>query len=204
MTRWTAIMPFNFGRPRKTRLAAILSPEERDALALAMARHVAGALAAAPSIGAVRLLSPLDPGLPGTLWVEDRGGGLNAELEAARDALAGGPVLLIHADLPLLAPADAETLIAAAADHGAAIAPDAARLGTNALALADGRPVTLAFGMDSLARHRNALPGAPLVERPGLVHDVDDEASLRAAMASGFVPPFPTTRFASWGIATSI
>ncbi|HEX7852736.1 MAG TPA: 2-phospho-L-lactate guanylyltransferase [Sphingobium sp.] len=204
MTRWTAIIPFNFGRPRKTRLSAILSAEERDALALAMAEHVVRTLGAAPSIRAIRLLSPVNPMLPGTIWVEDRGLGLNGELAAARDNLAGDPALLIHADLPLLTGEDVEALLSAASAHGTAIAPDLAGMGTNALALADGRPVTLAFGEDSFARHRATLPGAPLVERPGLALDVDDAASLRAAMASGFALPFPAEHLATGGIATSI
>lgn len=192
MTLWTAIIPFNFGRPRKTRLAAILSPDERNALALAMVKHVVAVLAAAPSVGAVQLLSPVDPALPETLWREDGGGGLNAELGAARDALGGAPVLLIHADLPLLTTADVEVLLAAAA-QGSAIAPDLAGRGTNALALADGGAVALSFGEDSFARHRAALPDASLVESAGLGCDVDDEGSLRMAMAHGLTLPFPAS-----------
>ncbi|HEX7871712.1 MAG TPA: 2-phospho-L-lactate guanylyltransferase [Sphingobium sp.] len=202
MTGWTAIIPFNFGRPRKTRLSTILSEAERDALAMAMARHVVAALHAAPSVAAVHLLSPVDPAVPGTLWVEDRGRGLNGELMTARTALAGAPALLIHADLPLLTGEDVEALLAAAHPAGAAIAPDAARLGTNALALADGRAVTLAFGEDSLSRHRASLPDAPLVERRGLTCDVDDEASLRAALDAGFVLPF--AGYETGGIAPSM
>ncbi|MET0365467.1 MAG: 2-phospho-L-lactate guanylyltransferase [Sphingobium sp.] len=190
MTGWTAIIPFNFGRPRKTRLSAILSVEERDALAMAMARHVVVALRTAPSVHAIRLLSPLDPSLPDTTWVEDQGHGLNCELMAARDALAGAPALLIHADLPLLTGEDVEALLAAARSSGTAIAPDAAGLGTNALALAEGRAVTLAFGENSLARHRTLLPDAPLVQHNGLTCDIDDEASLRVALDAGFILPF--------------
>jgi 2-phospho-L-lactate guanylyltransferase len=189
VTGWTAIIPFNFGRPRKTRLSAILTETERDGLAMAMAQRVVAALRTSPSVSAIRLLSPVDPVLPGTAWVEDRARGLNGELMAARDALAYVPALLIHADLPLLTGEDVEALLAAAGPTGAAIAPDMARLGTNALALAGGRTVTLAFGENSLALHRAGLPDAPLVERRGLTCDVDDEASLRAALDAGFAMP---------------
>lgn len=189
MTGWTAIVPFNHGGMCKTRLAPLLTVVERDALALAMARHVAAMLTAAPYIETILLLAPESPALPGTGWIADQGRGLNAELVEAYTGLSGRPVLLIHADLPLLTADDVEALLAAASVSGAAIAPDAAGAGTNAIALADGRPFTPAFGLDSLARHRAQLPDARLTERVGLTHDVDDPDSLRLALSLGFAPP---------------
>lgn len=194
MAGWTAILPFNFGRPRKTRLADILSEEARDTLARHMARHVAAVLAAAPSVETLHVLAPLDPGLPGTRWIADAGRGLNAELAAARATMPEAPVLFIHADLPLLQIDDVEALLVAAMENGAAIAPDAAAMGTNALALADAPPLLPCFGPDSFARHRLALPGVMPVDRPGLRHDVDDADSLTAVMALGFVPPVAVPR----------
>lgn len=201
---FTAIIPLNHGRPRKTRLSAILSEAERDALAMAMAHQVVEALAASSSVTALHLLSPLDPAIPGTRWIADGGTGLNAELAAARAALGEAPILFIHADLPLLEADDIEALLAAARENGVAIAPDAAGIGTNALAIADGRSLAPAFGHDSFARHRVLLPGAMPVERPGLRHDVDDPDSLAAAMALGFTLPFPSTLVAPDRIAPSI
>lgn len=201
---FTAILPFNFGRPRKTRLAATLSEPERDALAMAMAQHVARTLAEAPSIAAVHLLAPVDPALPGTIWIADRSRGLNAELAAARAALAGAPTLFIHADLPLVTPAEIEALLSAAREHGAAIAPDAGTIGTNALALADGRAFTPAFGVASFERHRAALPDAAVIREPGLAHDVDDADSLALAMARGLTMPPQANPPAQGRIAPSI
>ncbi|MET0238370.1 MAG: 2-phospho-L-lactate guanylyltransferase [Sphingobium sp.] len=186
---WTAIIPFNYGRPCKTRLAPVLSVEERDALAMAMALHVVGVVGQVPAIDSAHLLAPVDPILPGAQWLRDDGRGINSELAAARAASPGQPILIIHADLPLLAPSDVETLLRAAAVSGAAIAPDAAGRGTNAIALADDRAFVPAFGADSLAAHRSALPGAPLVDTPGLTLDVDDADSLHHAAQRGFVLP---------------
>jgi len=189
VTGWSALVPFNFGRPRKTRLAGRLSEEQRNLLALDMVRHVVAVLAAVPQVESIRLIAPVDPRLAGTQWVEDRGRGLNAELAAARERLRDGPALIIHADLPLLTPADVAFLVDMAGASGAAIAPDMAATGTNALALADGRPLALAFGADSFTRHRAALPDAAIVERTGLSLDVDDAPSLEAALGLGLSLP---------------
>lgn len=193
---WTAIVPFNFGRPCKTRLAPLLSEEERAILALAMARHVVAVLAATPGIDAIRLVAPADPALVPATWVADRGRGLNAEMDAARDAVAPMPVLFLHADLPLLGSGEVRALLDAAEVAGAAIAPDGQGLGTNAIALTDGHVFRAAFGTDSLRAHIRLLPHATRVERDGLSCDIDDAASLNHALGKGFVLPFASRRIA--------
>jgi 2-phospho-L-lactate guanylyltransferase len=189
--RWTAIVPFNYGRPCKTRLAPLLSEEERATLALTMARHVVAVLAVTPGIAKIRVIAPRDPNLPPALWIADEERGLNAELAAARAAAAPHPTLFIHADLPLVSSADLRVLLDGAEAQGAAIAPDTEGMGTNAIALADNRSFAPAFGIDSFHAHRHLLPDAGLVERDGLSCDIDDAASLRLALAHGFVWPTP-------------
>lgn len=188
MTRWTAIVAFNHGRACKTRLAPLYSAEDCNALALAMARHVLEVLAAAPSVEQVMLVAPERPPLP-CEWVRDGGRGLNAELAGVRAALAPGATLFIHADLPLLRPQDIEALLTAAAMSGAAIAPDVDGIGTNAIAMSDGRPFAPAFGVDSFAAHCAALPDAAIVETVGLGLDVDEPHSLHRALALGMRLP---------------
>ncbi|MCE7795454.1 2-phospho-L-lactate guanylyltransferase [Sphingobium sufflavum] len=197
--QWTAIVPFNHGRPCKTRLAPLLSEAERNALALAMARHVVGVLAAVPGITAIRLVAPVDPALAPALWVRDGGRGLNGELAAARAEVAPGATLFLHADLPLLTPADLRTLLDAAEAAGSALAADMAGRGTNAIALADARTFAPAFGADSLATHRQRLPDAALVARDGLSCDVDDAVGLHAATTHGFSWPIAIDRTATHG-----
>jgi 2-phospho-L-lactate guanylyltransferase len=181
---WTAIVPLNYGRDCKTRLASLLSPAERSALVEAMARHVLEELSAIPAIGQVALLSPERPPFAGDSWIADGGRGLNAELADARARFPGSATLFIHADLPLLAAADVMALLAAAGEKGAAIAPDLAGTGTNALAIADDRAAFApAFGPGSFAAHRAALPGAAIVTTEGLGLDVDEPESLHEIIA---------------------
>jgi 2-phospho-L-lactate guanylyltransferase len=188
---WTAIVPLNYGRDCKTRLASLLSPTERAALVEAMARHVLEELSAVPAIGQVALLSPERPPFAGDSWIADGGRGLNAELGDARARFPGSATLFIHADLPLLAAADVMALLAAAGEKGVAIAPDLAGTGTNALAIADDRAFTPAFGPGSFAAHRAALPGAAIVTTEGLGLDVDEPESLHEIIARhlSWLPP---------------
>ena len=91
--------------------------------------------------------------------------------------------------LPLLSADDFATLIDAASEAGAAIAPDHARTGTNALALTDATALQPAFGPSSFALHRTLLPHAAVVERPGLALDIDTPADLDHAIAAGMLMP---------------
>lgn len=184
---WTVIVPVNYGRDCKTRLSRHLSPAERVELVATMARHVLDTLSRVPAIGTLALLSPERPPFAPDAWVRDHGRGLNAELADARDQLPGPATLFIHADLPLLGAGDITALLDAAEQSGAAIAPDLAGTGTNALAIADGRPFSPAFGPGSLGAHKAALPGAAIVAREGLGFDVDEPESLQDAIARGLL-----------------
>jgi len=187
MTHWHAIVPFRAGA--KTRLAERLDAPARTALAEAMARHVLETLGRCPLVGSITLLAPARPVFApgGTGLIVDKGRGLNFELAAA---FAGAQrTLVIHADLPLVSPEDIAALIEAAAQAGAAIAPDHARTGTNALAVTVASALQPAFGPDSFALHRALLPHAAVVERAGLALDVDTPADLDCAIAAGFRHP---------------
>lgn len=184
MSGWQAIVPLNLGRACKTRLAGLLTGEERERLVAAMARHVVGRVRSVPSVTEVRVLSPDRPDLLHVAWLPDLGRGLNAELAAA---FARGRTLVIHGDLPLLAGDEVADLIAAAERAGAALAPDRAGVGTNALALAEARAFTPAFGHRSLARHFELLPHAARIDRPGLALDLDTPDDLALARRAGAV-----------------
>ena len=58
---WTALVPFKPAGVRKTRLAAALSPEARDALAERMFFHVIGALERAAMVERIVLLAAERP-----------------------------------------------------------------------------------------------------------------------------------------------
>lgn len=187
---WTALVPLKQPEARKSRLAGRLSPEARQRLSLLLFEHLVDVLRSVPSIGPILPLVEQAPVGWSGRWIRDEGRGLNAELEAARVVLGTVPLLVIHADLPLVEPADVAALLARAEEGGAAIAPDRHGEGTNAVALMAGRVFAFAFGPHSLARHR-ATPNDPsaLVERTGLGFDCDTSDDLDRAIAAGFVFP---------------
>jgi 2-phospho-L-lactate guanylyltransferase len=183
------IVPHRGLEAAKTRLAPVLDPAEREALARALLARVLGVARSASDdvvvISPSAALAPIVEDAGARLAVQ-RGLGLNAGLEQARaEALAdGAPALLVlHGDLPNLSLADVEVLAGAIPEAGGvAIAPDRAGTGTNGLAQAPADAIPFAFGSGSFARHREAAAAAGLevavVERPGLAFDLDTPADL--------------------------
>ncbi len=187
---WTALVPFKPAGERKTRLADMLSPEQRDSLAEQLFAHVLAVLGEVPWVTSVVVLSQVRPSHWAGPWRADTGMGLNGELQAARADIAG-PLMVLHSDLPLLAVADVTRLIESAERGGLAIAPDRHGTGTNAIAIADERPFAFSFGADSYRLHRQQLSsGWRMVPASGLAIDIDTPADLTLATARGFCPAF--------------
>jgi 2-phospho-L-lactate guanylyltransferase len=197
VTRTVAVVPLRDGTSGKTRLAAVLGPQDRARLVVALARHVVATLVGVPGVEAVLVVSA-DPesartamtGLVGPVHVlgqpPDRPG-LDAALDVGRDAVvrAGSAerLLVVHADLPALAADDVAALLAA--PPPVVLAPDRAGTGTNALALepADA-PFTFRFGPGSRAAHlaeaRARGHSVTEVVRPGTATDLDTPADWAA------------------------
>jgi 2-phospho-L-lactate guanylyltransferase len=186
MTRWTAIVPLKTVGERKSRLAGLLSAADRHSLSERMFAHVIAVLSGHPAIGSVVLLSALLPDDWAGFWIADEGRGLNAELEAARAQLAESPLLVLHGDLPLLAPSDIDDFLGAATRAGIAIAPDRAGRGTNALAVMPGHAISFRFGPDSCRLHLAQAPMAAVINRQGLACDIDTPEDLATAEEAGF------------------
>jgi 2-phospho-L-lactate guanylyltransferase len=183
---WTAIVPFKPRGERKTRLQSSLPPAARETLAETLFRTVIAALAATPAIAEIVLLATAAP--PGWqhAWAPDLGQGLNTELSRTRLTRNIRRLIVIHADLPFVTPADIASL--AAEDTQASIAPDRHGAGTNALALRDNLRFEFAFGPASFQRHLAAAPpGIRIVNRPGLSFDIDTTADLDLAISRGFL-----------------
>jgi 2-phospho-L-lactate guanylyltransferase len=180
---------------RKTRLAAHLGRDGREALSETLFDHVVATLRHCSQITRIIILSDAPPPTGEMEWIVDQGAGLNVELERVRAGLdmcgdmgaRAGPLLIIHADLPLLTTDDLDALLTAAQD-GLAIAPDREGTGTNALAFASPRPLKLCFGPDSFARHHAQVPDAAIITgRPGLALDIDTRDDLDEAVRLGFL-----------------
>lgn len=191
------IVPHRGLERAKTRLAGVLDPQGRAALAERLLRHVLSAAVATSH--QVVVISP-DAGLEGVVesvgarLAVQRGMGLNAGLAQARDeAMRDGVEVLavLHGDLPDLAPDDITALINAVRAPGpeVAVAPNAAGSGTNGLVLLPPDAMDFHFGPDSLAAHRAAAErsGARLtvIRRAGLAFDVDTPQDLAAWLDGG-------------------
>lgn len=180
----------------KTRLAPVLEPGERLALARELLERVLRVIRQAchevvvitPSEELGPVVEPI-----GARLVVQRGMGLNAGLEQARAAAINEGIELLgvlHGDLPNLGPDDVRALLdAVPAPRGVAIAPDRAGLGTNGLALRPPGVIGFAFGVGSLAAHRAAAHAAgvvpAIVDSPGLAFDLDTPADLARWLEAG-------------------
>jgi 2-phospho-L-lactate guanylyltransferase len=186
MNRWHALVPIKQGGNGKSRLAEILSQAERDLLSLRMARHVLFELGRCSSISDITVLSTDRPDWWSGSWAADGGQGLNAEIERWRQTCDGPAVLIVHADLPLLDAADVRNLLDVAEAEGIALATDRVGEGSNALAIADGRPFELRFGPDSRRIHAAQSPAMRVIQCTGLSVDIDTLDDLMFARANGF------------------
>jgi 2-phospho-L-lactate/phosphoenolpyruvate guanylyltransferase len=192
-----AIVPVKALERAKSRLAATLAPAERRLLVLEMLGKVLLALDRSPA--ATVWVVSADPAVlafaraRGAMPLLEHNGELNEALAQARaTARAAGAeaIVVVPADVPLIAPADIAALAALLGAAHVAIAPDAAGKGTNALALRlDPQlpELPFAFGADSAERHLQSAAERGLIARsyrsPTLALDVDDAASLASYRA---------------------
>lgn len=183
-----ALVPLRAPGAGKTRLATVLSPDARAALAIAMLRDVVAALrqsgvtevvVAAGGAGATEVATTL-----GLSAITDPAGqpGLDVALTTACAQLGGDrDVLVVAADLPRIGATDIRAVLDA--DAEVVVAPTAAG-GTGALLR---RPVTViptAYGPGSAQRHLDLAQRAgartATIDRDGLFHDVDTFTDLAA------------------------
>ena len=179
----------------KTRLAAVLSPDERAEL---MRRLLDGVAAAVHDAGVERitLVTSEQISVDRLERFDDRGLPWNEALAAAmREAVAEELVAVVSADLPLLRADDVRALLAATPARGIAIAR-ARDGGTNAVAMRPPGAVETCFGEPQSAalherRARQAGVEAVIVDLPGLAFDIDtpeDLAELGADQPSPTAP----------------
>jgi 2-phospho-L-lactate guanylyltransferase len=194
-----AIIPVRSLERAKSRLGAVLDPEERRDLVLRLLARTIRAVLEAPSLGVAVVVSP-DPAVletaasAGARPLAQRGSGLNGSLDEARTAaLAAGArcLLVLPADLPTIEPSDLEALVAAAESlppgPRVVLVPDRHGRGTNALLLEPPTVIPFAFGGDSRAAHSAlaAAAGAAYAELDGrLSLDLDTPDDLLALEAA--------------------
>jgi len=170
----------------KSRLAHVLSPEERVALMLDLL-HASIAAAEEADVGPVTVVSsePVEIEVP---RFDDRGLAWNDALAAAMREVGEPIATVVSADLPRVSADDIRALVAATPDRGMAIAR-ALDGGTNAVSMRPAGAVMTHFGEpQSAAVHAHATAAAGLAARiidvPGLAFDVDTPADLEELHAS--------------------
>jgi 2-phospho-L-lactate/phosphoenolpyruvate guanylyltransferase len=193
-----ALVPVKPLAEAKTRLASILSSEDRVKLVRAMLDHTLRVLSSVEELAGVAVVthdatvSALADRYGARVVYEPHVAGLNASLEWAvarlGDTQAEG-VLVIPSDLPILRPESIAALLAAATAPGVVVAPDRHRRGTNALLLAPPTLIPFCFGEHSFRRHLDAARAAGVVpvvvDTPDLAADVDLPEDLAAAASPG-------------------
>ena len=193
-----ALVPLKDLVQAKTRLAGVLRPSERRALAQAMVEDVLGVLAAHHEIDGIVLVSD-DPGAHlladrygARYWpeAEFRCRGLNPLVTGAVNRLLDENqqhIVVLHGDLPLLCDADiSEILFRQREGGGLVIGCDRAGTGTNMLAFDRQSVPEFCFGEDSCRKHLAAAASrgipARVLRREGAGFDVDDPADLAALL----------------------
>lgn len=170
----------------KGRLAEALDPGARAELM----RETAGRVVrAATEAGALVVVVTGDPAVGA--WAHDRGvevmrepprGGLDGAARAAAEGAAATGVVwcIVHGDLPLLTPGHLITVLAAAEEGAAVLAPSRSG-GTNILA--SRALIDFRYGPGSFTRHLAAFAGHPtkVLVATGTALDLDTPADLAAA-----------------------
>jgi 2-phospho-L-lactate guanylyltransferase len=185
----------------KSRLAAVLSADERralnarllvrtlDAIAQSKDAPASPGNALAPSWNALAHCIVVSADAEALELARSRGAhaldegsdaGLNAALELARAlaiARSAATLLILAADLPAVDAAALGRLHRAIPVHAAAVISDKTRTGTNGLLLPANANIRFAFGAGSLERHRAALEALGIDTRiwhdPALAFDLD-------------------------------
>ena len=186
MALW-AIVPVKPLRHGKSRLAGVLSQDERADLNQHMLTHTIDTLRGIPGIDQVLVVSRDPAALAlardhGARTVQENGAKeLNLALSRAtilaRSHITRG-VLIVPADLPLITPEDVRAMMERAKEPPVVVvAPDRHRQGTNALLICPVGLIEYDFGPGSFQRHcaRALQRGARLeiCELPSLALDVD-------------------------------
>jgi len=196
-----ALVPVKRLRGALRRLAGALEAPLRRELQMAMLHDVLSALAGAPGLAGVMVVTSepraaeLARALAGARVVPDHDPprGMNGAVSRGLGALADAgaeAALVLTADLPLARPDDVGAILAAGTPGPSALlVPSHEGTGTNAMLLRPPGVIVPRLGPDSLAGHlaEAAQAGVPVrrLERPGLALDIDTPADLAAFVARG-------------------
>ena len=181
----------------KQRLAGLLRPHERSALARATLTDTLTACVQAEGLAGIgvvtcdREVAELAEALRAeVLWEAEPRGQSAAVARGGRECLRRGipSMLTMPGDIPLLAPADVEALASAAQPAvPVTLVPNREDTGTNALVLTPPDCLPVAFGDDSFRRHLRLCAERGLAvdvrRMPRLALDIDTPEDLAVFVA---------------------
>lgn len=184
-----AIVPVKVPSKSKMRLSRRLNAVERTSLTISMLINVLTALRRAESVASLtvvcadRRLRQLVEGCGASFLWEGHHRGLNRALNFALKKIpSGSPILIIHADLPFLAPEDVDGLAMKAEGYPLAFVPSKDETGTNAIVMQSPNLIKLAFGKGSFGKHVMLAKKAKVrhgsLRIYGIAFDVDEEQDL--------------------------
>ena len=186
MTLW-AIVPVKPLRWGKSRLAGVLTQDERTDLNSQLLAHTVDTLTAIPEIEQVLVVSRDPAALAlarghGARTVQEKGSPqLNKALARATVVAknyATRGILIVPADLPLITPEDLRAMMELAHEPPVVVVvPDRHHLGTNALLVCPVGLIEYDFGPNSFERHceraRQAGARLEICELPSMALDMD-------------------------------
>ena len=205
MQVWAAV-PVKEFTGAKQRLAAMLSPEQREVLAATMLEDVLAALAGARRLGGILVNTVEQRAVVlaeryGARVVTDGAhdghtGAVNGMARAL--AAEGHAMLTLPGDIPRVTSAEVDAVVGSCRPAPSfTIVPAHDELGSNAVLCAPPAAVPLRFGDDSyfphLAAARRCGIEPTIVRQPGIAMDIDHPTDLRMLLRA---PRMPTRTLA--------
>lgn len=187
-----AIIPVKPFNRAKSRLAKVLTPEEREALAISMFRHTVGLLSGVRRFAGVLVISRDTKALAiardyGVQTVQESGAPeLNAALLRASQvvyAWGASGVFVMPADVPFVTTDDIEQILHLGRYYQSVVlVPDRHGDGTNGLLVAPPGLIPFSFGVGSFARHKELAEAAHatinVYQSPRMSLDIDTPPDL--------------------------
>jgi len=201
-----AVVPVKLFAESKQRLATLLDRDQRIALARAMLDDVLAGLTRSPALAGVLVITgdgeaaAIARAMGALVIADDENAGTNAAAtRAARHLAASGSsgMLVVPADVPLITPADVDTIVAVHRGAPAVtLVPASMDGGTNALACSPPDALPLCFGDDSYTRHRDAALAQGIQPHTVRLARVGRDIDTLEDVADFLMHPSPTHTYA--------
>jgi 2-phospho-L-lactate guanylyltransferase len=193
-----ALVPIKSLEGAKSRLAGVLTPEQRKTLAKAMLCDVLDTLALVEGLAGILVVTDdaevmsITEGFGVTAISDPIEKGMNSAIRHGMrwlDAKHGAGVIVVPGDIPFVTPEELNSVLVALRSNSVVIVPAIRDGGTNVLGIASTLSMQPSFGQDSFARHVGAslaLGSAPkIIELDGAGHDIDVAADLIVDIREG-------------------